>query len=207
MKRIYEKGVVPAATVNSVDEGLRLAEALMAGGLDILEITFRTEAAADSIQAISVRFPEMLLGAGTVLTADQLDRAVDAGVRFGVAPGLNEAIVERAIGKGITFIPGVVTPTEIDRAMAAGAKLLKFFPASSMGGAGCLKALAGPYAHTGVQFLPSGGINADNAREYLALPIVAAVGGSWMVKNNLVAAGRWDEITRLCREALALATG
>ena len=207
MKRIYEKKLVPAATVNSVDEGVHLAEAMMAAGLDILEITFRTGAAGDAIQAISERFPEMLLGAGTVLTIDQLDRAVGAGICFAVAPGLNEQVVLRAAESGITFVPGVVTPTEIERAMALGAKLLKFFPASTMGGTATLKALAGPYAHTGVQFVATGGINAANAPEYLALPVVAAVGGSWMVQKDLVSAGRWDEITRLCRDALATVAG
>jgi 2-dehydro-3-deoxyphosphogluconate aldolase/(4S)-4-hydroxy-2-oxoglutarate aldolase len=204
VKRIVEKRILPAATVDSVETGLKLAEALCAGGLDIIEVTFRTAAAADAIHAIVKRFPNMLVGAGTVLTAEQLERTIQAGARFAVAPGFNEDLVRKAKSAGVPFIPGVVTPTEVDRGVAMGVMLQKFFPASVMGGAKMLKALAGPFGHTGVKFIPTGGIDATNAAEYLALPVVAAVGGSWMVASDLVKAGKWDEITRLSREAIAL---
>lgn len=204
MEKILQTRVVPAATVESEDAGVRLAGALLEAGLDIIEITFRTEAAGAAIRAIAETYPKMLIGAGTVLTAEQLDRAIDAGIGFAVAPGLNEAIVERAMAAGIAFMPGVATPTEVDRALQVGAEMLKFFPAANLGGVKTLKALGAPYAHTGVKFIPTGGINASNAAEYLELPVVAAVGGSWMVKKELVAAGDWAEITRLSHEAVAI---
>ena len=204
MDPIYRKRVVPAATVNDVEDGVPLAEALLAGGLNILEITFRTAAAAEAIARIAKSVPEMFIGAGTVLTEEQLQQAIDAGIRFGVAPGLNEALVERAASAGVPMVPGVATPTEIDRAILAGCRLLKFFPAEALGGVPMLKALAGPYGPTGVQFVPTGGVNAANARGYLDMNVVAAVGGSWMVKTDLIDAKRWDAITDLAREAVEL---
>lgn len=207
MQRIDEKRILPAATVESADAGKRLAEALLAGGLDILEITFRTPAAAAAIEAVAAEFPEMLLGAGTVLAVEQLDRACDAGVAFAVAPGLNPVVVQRAGERGVTFVPGVMTPTEIEAAMALDCRLLKFFPAEAAGGLAVLKALAGPYGHTGIRFVPTGGISAANAAAYLALKVVAAVGGSWMVPGALIQEGRWEDITRITREAVSLAAG
>jgi 2-dehydro-3-deoxyphosphogluconate aldolase/(4S)-4-hydroxy-2-oxoglutarate aldolase len=204
MHRIGEKRIVPAATVENADDGIRLAEALLEAGLDVIEVTFRTGAAVEAVRGIAKRFSGMLVGAGTVLTVEQLARAVEAGAKFGVAPGLNEAVVGKAQELGLAFIPGVATPTEIDRGLSLGCRLLKFFPASVMGGVEALKAFAGPFAHTGVKFVPTGGISASNAKEYLKLPVVAAVGGSWMVAKELIAAGKWDEITRLTREALSL---
>ncbi|MFO7870375.1 MAG: bifunctional 4-hydroxy-2-oxoglutarate aldolase/2-dehydro-3-deoxy-phosphogluconate aldolase, partial [Kiritimatiellia bacterium] len=199
------KRVIPAATVNGAEEGVRLAEALLEAGLDIIEITFRTEAAAEAIKAITEKFPEMLVGAGTVLETEQLKRAIDSGIAFGVAPGLNEKLVEAAAGLGMPFVPGVMTPSEIDRAIRMDCNLLKFFPAEAMGGARTLKAFAGPFSHTGVKFVPTGGVSPSNAPGYLELAVVAAVGGSWMVKKDLVAGGKWKEITKLSREALELA--
>lgn len=184
-----------------------LAEALLGGGLDVMEITFRTAAAAGAIRRIAARYPTMLLGAGTLLEPDQVLRARDAGAVFGLAPGLNPRIVEAAAGCGLRFAPGVMTPGEVEQALALGCKLLKFFPAETAGGIGMLKALAGPYGHTGVRFIPTGGISAGNMGDYLKLPIVAAIGGSWMVDKALVAAGNWAEITRLTRAALAIARG
>ena len=204
MNRIFEKRVVPAAIVETVDSALSLAEAMLAGGMDIIEITFRTEGAAKAIKAVSDKFPEMLVGAGTVLTRDQLECAVDSGIRFAVAPGLNAKLVEKSGEFGVPFIPGVVTPSEIEAAMALGLDLLKFFPAEAMGGAATLKALAGPYAHTGVRFVPTGGISLNNAANYLDLKVVAAVGGSWMIAPQLIKESNWREITRLCSESLSL---
>jgi len=205
MENILKKRIVPAATVDNSEEALRLAGALAAAGLNIIEITFRTKGAGMAIGAVAREFPEMLVGAGTVLTAAQVDAAAAAGARFAVAPGLNPDIVARAAGAGLPIIPGVATPTEIEQGLALGLKLLKFFPAAQLGGVDMLKALAGPYGHTGVKFLPTGGISASNAAQYLALPIVGAVGGSWMVAKELVKAGDWAKITALSREALRIA--
>jgi 2-dehydro-3-deoxyphosphogluconate aldolase/(4S)-4-hydroxy-2-oxoglutarate aldolase len=205
MDVILKTRVVPAATVEDSNEALKLAEALQKGNLGIIEITFRTKAAGKAIAAVAAAFPSMFVGAGTVLTVDQLDAARDAGAKFAVAPGLNPDVVERAVAVGMPIIPGVATPTEIERGLSLGLKLLKFFPAESLGGVPMLKALAGPYGHTGVKLVPTGGISAANAPEYLALPIVGAVGGSWMVAKDLVKAGNWAKITELSRDAVKIA--
>jgi 2-dehydro-3-deoxyphosphogluconate aldolase/(4S)-4-hydroxy-2-oxoglutarate aldolase len=204
IQRILTKRILPAAIIDRLDDAVPLAEALLAGGLDIIEITFRTEAAAESIRQVSKKFPEMLVGAGTVLTDVQLARAIDAGAKFCVAPGLNPELILKSDAARIPFVPGVATPTEVDRAINAGCQILKFFPAEALGGVKMLKALAGPFAHTGVKFIPTGGVDGANAKTYLDLPIVAAVGGSWMLSPALIKAKNWAEITRLTREALAL---
>lgn len=203
--RILAKRIVPVVVLDSADHAEPLAEALLAGGLDIMEITFRTAAAEESIQRIAKRFPEVLLGAGTLLEEEQVKRAKDAGAVFGLAPGLNPAIVKAAKEVDLMFSPGVMTPSEVEQALSLGCKLLKFFPAGAAGGVNMLKALAGPYAHTGVKFTPTGGITSANLADYLKLPVVAAIGGSWMVDKKLVNEGRWDEITKLTREALEAA--
>ncbi len=202
---IQQKRLVPVVVIDRAEDAPLLAEALLEAGLNIIEITLRTDAAIESIEVILNDFPEMVVGAGTVLDAGVIRRLVDIGVQFGVSPGLNEAVVAEARRLGLLFLPGVVTPTEVERALALDLKLLKFFPAEQAGGPAYLKALAGPYAHTGVRFIPLGGINSANAADYLALPVVAAVGGSWFVSRDLINAGSFDEITRLTREALALA--
>jgi 2-dehydro-3-deoxyphosphogluconate aldolase / (4S)-4-hydroxy-2-oxoglutarate aldolase len=197
--------LVPAATVQSVDEGLALAAAMMKGGLDVVEITFRTPAAASAIREIASEFPGMAVGAGTVLDTEQLDVAIDAGASFAVSPGLNPDVVLHAQRRDFLLMPGVITAGEIDHAIRLGCRQLKFFPAEVSGGTQLLSALAGPFAHTGVTFLPTGGITPDIAPAYLALPFVAAVGGSWMVNADLIATAQWDQITQLCRNAVALA--
>jgi len=203
--RILAKRIVPVVVLDSADDAEPLAEALLAGGLDIMEITFRTAAAAESIRRIAKAFPEVLLGAGTLLDADQVKRARDAGAVFGLAPGLNPATIAAAGEVGLQFSPGVMTPSEIEQALSLDCKLLKFFPAEAAGGVKMLKSLAGPYAHTGVKFTPTGGITADNLQDYLKLPVVAAIGGSWMVAQKLVSGAQWAEITGLTRAALELA--
>lgn len=203
--RILAKRIVPVVVLDSADSALPLAEALLEGGLDIMEITFRTAAAGESIRRISNSFPEILLGAGTLLEKEQVLRARDAGAVFGLAPGLNPEIIAAARECGLQFSPGVMTPSEVEQALALGCRLLKFFPAEAAGGVVMLKALAGPYAHTGVRFVPTGGIGPANLASYLRLSVVAAIGGSWMVDGALVRAGRWSEITSLTREALAAA--
>jgi 2-dehydro-3-deoxyphosphogluconate aldolase/(4S)-4-hydroxy-2-oxoglutarate aldolase len=200
--RILARRIVPVVVLDSAESAEPLAEALLAGGLDIMEITFRTAAAEESIRRISSRFPEILVGAGTLLEEGQVLRAKDAGAGFGLAPGLNPEIVAAAREAGLQFSPGVMTPGEVEQALSLGCRLLKFFPAEAAGGVKMLKSLAGPYAHTGVKFIPTGGISMENLAAYLKLPIVAAIGGSWMVDKQLVSDGKWAEITRLTREAL-----
>ena len=203
--RIQQKRIVPVVVLDDTGAAEPLAEALLAGGLDIIEITFRTPAAEESIRRIASSFPEMLLGAGTLLEEEQVSRAAEAGASFGLAPGLNPVIVGKAASCGLHFSPGVMTPGEVEQALSLGCKLLKFFPAEAAGGPAMIKALAGPYGHTGAKLIPTGGITVENLAGYLKLPIVAAVGGSWMVERSLIREGRWGEITRLTREALAIA--
>lgn len=203
--RFTSRRIVPVVVLDHAESAEPLAEALLAGGLDIMEITFRTAAAEESIRRIASRFPEILLGAGTLLDRDQVKRAKDAGAVFGLAPGLNPATIDAAKSVGLEFSPGVMTPSDVENALSHGCKLLKFFPAEAAGGAEMLKALAGPYGHTGVRFIPTGGITSANLSTYLKLPIVAAIGGSWMVDKKLVSEGNWKEITRLTQEALASA--
>lgn len=205
LERILAKRIVPVVVLDHADAAEPLAEALLAGGLDIMEITFRTPAAEESIQRIAAKFPQILLGAGTLLEKDQVQRAKDAGATFGLAPGLNPQIVAFAREIGLQFSPGVMTPGDVEQALALGCKLLKFFPAETAGGVNMLKALSGPYGHTGVKFIPTGGISSTNLTSYLKLPVVAAIGGSWMVDRQLVNEGKWAEITRLTQEALATA--
>ncbi len=207
LDRILKKRIVPVVVLDREEDAEPLAEALLKGGLDIMEITFRTAAAEGSIRRIAKAFPEILLGAGTLLEKEQILRAKDAGAVFGLAPGLNPANVVTAGEIGLHFSPGVMTPGEVEQSMALGCKLLKFFPAEVAGGVAMLKALAGPYGHTGVKFIPTGGVGSKNLTDYLNLPVVAAIGGSWMVEKSLVPEGRWDEITRLTQEALAAAAG
>ena len=205
MQRIFEKRIVPVAVIDKAEDAVLLAEALLAAGIDIIEITFRTPAAEQSIRNVRKAYPDMLVGAGTILDTEQLQRAFDAGARFAVAPGLNEAVVSKSLSLKLPFVPGVMTPSDVERGLALGCKLQKFFPAEVAGGVKMLKALAGPYAHTGVKFIPLGGVNATNAREYLALPIVAAVGGSWMVERRFIADKDWPVIRTLATEAARLA--
>ena len=199
--------VVPVIEINDPNHAVPLARALLAGGINVIEITFRTDAAADAMSAIFADVPDMRVGAGTVVTKEQAKRALDLGVAFGVAPGLNPATVEMFQAAGTPFLPGVATPSEIERALALGLQTLKFFPAGNLGSVAMLKALSGPYASLGVRFCPTGGVNPDNLRDYLALPTVAAVGGSWIATKQQIAAGDWAGITARATEALKLARG
>jgi 2-dehydro-3-deoxyphosphogluconate aldolase/(4S)-4-hydroxy-2-oxoglutarate aldolase len=203
--RITARRIVPVVVLDKEEQAEPLAETLLQAGLDIMEVTFRTAAAEKAIRRIAKRFPRMLLGAGTVLEPEQARRAADAGATFALAPGLNERVVEAAGKVGILMFPGIMTPSEVERGLALGCRVQKFFPAELMGGAAMLKTLEGPYAHTGVKFLPTGGIGLGNMKAYLERPSVAAIGGSWMVEKTLLAAGDWGAIERLTRETLALA--
>ena len=199
---LLKRPIIPVIVIDDADDAEPLAEALLAGGIDVIEITFRTAAAAEAIGRIATRFPEMLLGAGTVLTTDQADRALDAGARFGLAPGLNADVVSHFRGRGGLFIPGVMTPSEIEQGLALGCSLLKFFPAGASGGTAMLKALAGPYASQGVKFCPTGGVNLENMADYLTLSVVASIGGSWIATGRQIADKDWATITRQARDAL-----
>ena len=205
MNQILQKRVVPVAVIDKVEDAVPLANALLAAGLDIIEVTFRTAAAADCIRAIAQAQPAMLVGAGTLLDVSQVKQARAAGAKFGVAPGLNETIVKAAVAIGLPFVPGVATASDVERGLELGCKLQKLFPADVLGGVKLLKALAGPYGHTGVTFIPLGGVNAQNMAEYLAMPNVAAIGGSWIVDKKLIAEKKWAEITALTKAALAIA--
>jgi len=191
-------------TIDRAEDAVPLARALLAGGLKVMEITFRTGAAAESIRRIRQEVPQLAIGAGTLLAADQVQQAAAAGAQFGVSPGLNETVLEAANKIQMPFFPGVMTPTEVDHALNLGCKYLKFFPSEPAGGMPMLKALAGPFAHTGVKFLPTGGINAATLANYLALPQVAAVGGSWMAEKKLVTEKAWSKITAITAEALKI---
>ncbi|HEU5396420.1 MAG TPA: bifunctional 4-hydroxy-2-oxoglutarate aldolase/2-dehydro-3-deoxy-phosphogluconate aldolase [Verrucomicrobiae bacterium] len=194
--------LICVAVIDRADDAVPLTEALMAGGLNCIEVTFRTAGAAESIARIRKQLPQAVVGAGTLLSPDNVKRAVDAGAQFGVAPGLSEAVSRAAQEQKMPLFPGVITPSEIMRALELGWKQLKFFPSETFGGVKALKALAGPFGHTGVQFIPTGGINAASLPDYLAVPQVAAIGGSWMAERKLVAEKQWAKITAVTAEAM-----
>jgi 2-dehydro-3-deoxyphosphogluconate aldolase/(4S)-4-hydroxy-2-oxoglutarate aldolase len=202
LEKLGVLGVVPVVKIERAEDAVALGKALLAGGLPCAEITFRTAAAEDAIRRISSNLPEIIVGAGTVLTVDQADRAVSAGARFIVSPGFNQKVVDWCLQNEIPVTPGVMTPTEIDMALDRGLNILKFFPAEAIGGIAVLKAISAPYG--GVKFIPTGGINQSNLADYLALPSVHCCGGSWPVKAHLISAGDFDEITRRTREAMSV---
>jgi 2-dehydro-3-deoxyphosphogluconate aldolase/(4S)-4-hydroxy-2-oxoglutarate aldolase len=203
---IRRHGVVPVVTVERLEAALPLADALLEGGLPIAEITFRTPVAADVIRLLTEERPELLVGAGTVLSVENLRAAKEAGARFGVAPGLNPDVVAEAARLVLPFIPGVATASEIERGLALGSRVLKLFPAALLGGPAVVNVLAGPFGHTGVQFVPSSGVTADTLASYLACPTVIAVGGTWIAPKEVVAAGDWQEIQRRARSAREIVT-
>jgi 2-dehydro-3-deoxyphosphogluconate aldolase/(4S)-4-hydroxy-2-oxoglutarate aldolase len=196
--------VVPVIAIDSVDAALPLADALIEGGLPVAEITFRTAAAAEVIAKIAKERPALILGAGTVLTAENLRKARDTGALFGVAPGLNPEVLAEAMRLGFPFVPGVITPSEIEQALASGVKLVKYFPAEAFGGLKVIKALSAPYAHTGMRFMPTGGVTAANLPDYLASDAVACVGGTWIASREAIAEKKWDQIRANCRTAVEI---
>lgn len=202
MRRIGELGVVPVAVFEKEGDAVPTAEALIRGGLPCVEVTFRTEAAEGAIREIASQCPQMLVGAGTVLTADQARRAVDAGAKFVVSPGYDEELIDVCRNWKVPVLPGCVTPTEVMRGIKDGFSVLKCFPAAQCGGPDYLRALGSVFRQ--VRFIPTGGIHGSNLREYLSCGCVLACGGSWMVKGSLIAAGRFDEVERLASEAVAI---
>lgn len=205
IERLTRNPVIPVIVIEDENDSEPLAEALLEGGLDVIEVTFRTAAAPAALERIIRSFPQMAVGAGTVVTREQAQRCVDLGVSFGVAPGFNPETVRLFQAGGVMFIPGVLSPSEIESAFGLGCTLLKFFPAGAAGGPKMLKAMAGPYASLGVRFCPTGGVSVDNMNEYLSLPEVFAVGGSWIASKRQIAEKQWSVITRQTREALARA--
>ena len=199
LMKIGQMGIVPVVVLNDVKNAVPLAQSLINGGLPCAEVTFRTEAAQQSIAEISKNFPQMFVGAGTVLTTEQVDRAVDAGAKFIVSPGFNPKVVEYCIKKGYPVTPGIMTPTELEMALEFGLDVVKFFPAENAGGLKMIKTMAAPY--TKMKFMPTGGINPQNVREYLQCDKILACGGSWMVKGDLINSGNFAEIEKLTKEA------
>jgi len=202
IESFVQQRLICVAVIDKPEDAVPLTEALLKGGLNAIEVTFRTAGAAESIARIRKALPHAVVGAGTLLTADNVKQAVDAGAQFGVSPGLSEAVSKAAHENKLPLFPGVITPTEVMAALELGWKHLKFFPAETFGGVNALKALAGPFGHTGVRFVPTGGITAAILPNYLAIPQVAAIGGSWMADRKLVTEKSWDKITTLTTEAM-----
>ena len=205
LKTISNIGIVPVVAINDAKKAVPLAKALVAGGLPTAEVTFRTAAAEDAMRAITAEVPEMLVGAGTVLTPDQLDRALDAGSKFIVSPGFNPEMVKYGLSKGALMLPGTATGGEMEQAMALGLDVVKFFPAEQNGGIAKIKALAGPYKK--LKWMPTGGVNTKNLMDYLSFDQIVACGGTWMVKPELIENECWDEITAICKEAVKTMLG
>lgn len=196
-------GVVPVIALDEAAAALPLADALLEGGLPVAEITFRTDAARGAIASIAAHRPEMLVGAGTVITGAQVDAAAEAGAQFALAPGLDPETLTHATTRGLPFAPGIMTPSDVQAALKAGCQMVKFFPAVAAGGPKMLQSIAGPYAHTGIGFNPTGGVTLDTMGAWLALPEVRAVGGTWIATRAAIAAGNWAEITANARAAVA----
>ena len=202
IEKIKEMGVVPVVAIENAADAPRLGAALSVGGLPCAEITFRTAAAPEAIRLMAAECPDVLVGAGTVLTVEQAKTAVANGARFIVTPGFDDAVVDWCLRHEVPITPGVMTPTEINMALNKGLRVLKFFPAEAAGGLKTIKAIGGPYG--GIKFIPTGGISPDNLRDYLSLPSVLACGGSWLVKKTLIASGDFNAITGLTQEAVAI---
>jgi 2-dehydro-3-deoxyphosphogluconate aldolase/(4S)-4-hydroxy-2-oxoglutarate aldolase len=211
-ERIREAANIAVLVIEDADKAAPLAEALLAGGVTVMELTLRTPAALRALERVAGRVPGMLVGAGTVLSPEQVRQARDAGAAFAVAPGLNPRVVRAAAEAKLSFAPGVMTPSEIEQAVELDCVLLKFFPAETAGGLAALKVLAAPYQHLGLRFIPLGGLKPDNTKAYLQSPLIAACGGSWLCTREQIAAGDWAAVranaelaTRLAREARAAA--
>lgn len=202
LEQFQKIGIIPVVVLDDAKDAEALGKALMEGGLPAAEVTFRTEAAEESIRIMAEKFPDMLVGAGTVLTTEQVDRAVAAGAKFIVSPGFNPKVVKYCIEKNIPVTPGTQTPSEMEQAIELGLDVVKFFPAEPAGGLNMIKAVSAPY--TMLKFMPTGGINAENVKEYLAFNKILACGGSWMVKKDMIKNGEFDKIKDMVAEAAAI---
>lgn len=203
-QRIWRSGVVAVLVVDRVEDAVPLASALLDGGVDIMELTLRTPAAIDALRLVKANVPQMMAGVGTILTVDQVHQVVEAGAAFGVAPGMNANVVRAAQAAGLPFMPGIVTPSDIEQALECDCRALKFFPAEPSGGLSYLKNIAAPYAHLNVRYIPLGGLTLANARSYLEDPQVLAVGGSWIAKREQIERREWEAIAKNAREARTL---
>ena len=204
LEKLRNSIVVPVVVLDRAEDAVPTAKALMAGGVDVMEITFRTAAAPDSIAAVAESCPDMLVGAGTILNLDQCKLAIEKGAKFIVSPGFDAEVVSYCVENDIAVCPGCVTPTEIMAALKLGLKVVKFFPANVYGGLTAMKNLSAPFG--GVKFLPTGGVNTENIKEYFTAPFIHAVGGSWICPRADIAAGNFEKITQLCLDARAAAT-
>ncbi|MDP0499844.1 MAG: bifunctional 4-hydroxy-2-oxoglutarate aldolase/2-dehydro-3-deoxy-phosphogluconate aldolase [Verrucomicrobiota bacterium JB022] len=203
IQRLEACRIVPVVILEDANQAVDLARALLAGGIDVIELTMRTAASLDAMRAVAKEVPDMLVGAGTLLSPDDVSACVEAGAKFAVAPGCDPAVVRQAQSLGLPFMPGVMTPSDIACALNLGCKALKFFPAETAGGAPHLKALAAPHAHKGVRFVPTGGITAQTMGDYLSQPAVIAIGGSWLTPKDALKKGDWAKVTQLAKEARA----
>ena len=205
LKRLADSVVVPVVVLDKVEDAIPTAKAMAAGGVDTMEITFRTACAPDAIRAVADNCPDVLVGAGTIVNLEQCKLAIEMGAKFIVSPGFSDEIVGYCVANGVAVAPGCVTPTEIMGALKHGLKMVKFFPANVYGGLKALKNLAGPFV--GLKFLPTGGVNNDNIKEFIDTPFIHAVGGSWVCPKADIAAGNWDKITELSAGARKAAKG
>jgi 2-dehydro-3-deoxyphosphogluconate aldolase/(4S)-4-hydroxy-2-oxoglutarate aldolase len=203
-KRIESTGIVAVLVIDREEDGPELAKALLEGGVDIMELTLRTPAAIGALRRIRAEVPDMLAGAGTVLTPAQVEEVKNAGAEFAVSPGVNPRVMQAAKEAGLPFAPGISTPSDIEQALEFDCRLLKFFPAEASGGLARLKAMSAPYQHLGVRFVPLGGVNEKNMSTYLADPLIAALGGSWLAPREAIMEKRWSDITGLARQATTL---
>lgn len=206
LDRIQTAGVVAGFSVDDPRHAVPIAEALLSGGVQAIELTLRTPAGLDAVRAINGSVPEILLGVGTILTPDQIYEVREAGAHFGVAPGFNPRVVEAAVEAGLPFAPGIATPSELEGALELGCRFFKLFPAGPLGGVEYLRSLAAPYKHLGVRFFPLGGLNSSNMVEYLQEPTVAAIGGSWIVEREHVESGDWAAVAACAAESRAMLT-
>jgi 2-dehydro-3-deoxyphosphogluconate aldolase/(4S)-4-hydroxy-2-oxoglutarate aldolase len=201
---LYNCGVIAVLMIDDAADAVPLAQALLAGGVDGIELTLRTAVAMQALRSIRAELPEMMVGVGTILSPQQVHEVKEAGASFGVSPGMNPRVVSEAVRLGLPFAPGVCTPTDIELAVEQGCRLMKFFPSEPSGGLPYLRTIAAPFAHLGVKYIPLGGVNAENAERYLREPSVQALGGSWLAPRELIARKNWEAITANAREASAI---
>ena len=206
IKKIDEAGIIAVLIIDEVKHAVPLVRALLAGGVDTIELTLRTPAALESAKAIKKEVPEMSLGFGTVLTVDQVKAVIDVGADFAVSPGCNPKIIREAQKQGLSFAPGIMTPTDIEMALEEGCRILKFFPAETSGGMAHLTSITAPYQYLGLKFIPLGGCNINNARSYLESDLITAIGGTWLAKRPLIQSENWDAITNNAKEVRTLIT-
>lgn len=207
LNRLANCKVVAGFSVDHIDDAVPLANALLAGGIDVIELTLRTEAGIDATRAISTEVPEILVGVGTILAPEQAVQVKEAGAHFGVSPGLNPRVIKAAEAVELPFAPGIATPSDIEAAIELDCRFVKYFPAAALGGVAYLRSMSAPYAHLGIQYFPLGGLNAANMNEYLAEPNVPAIGGSWIVQKDLVKNKDWAAITTRAQEVVLHANG